>query len=73
MPPFWFDSRLIAPRMASLFTQRMKRMEIHSLQKTSIKLLAALRRDPESKKLTISRKLADSIQEHLWRLADLEK
>ncbi|MDW9531944.1 hypothetical protein RWE87_13760 [Sinorhizobium meliloti] len=47
-------------------------MKTHDLEKTREKLKTALERDPEGR-VTISNKLARSIDEHLWRLAELEK
>lgn len=72
MGPYFFGSRLTAPYTGSFGIRKETRMETHSLQKTREKLKNALTREPEGR-VSISNKLARSIQEHLWRLAELEK
>jgi len=73
MGPYYFGSRLTVPYTGSFGTRKeIKTMETHSLKKTREKMENALARDPEGK-VSISNKLARSIQEHLWRLAELEK
>lgn len=51
----------------------MSEPKLHDLEKTREKLKSALERHPDGRRLRISAKLARSIEEHLWRLADLEK
>jgi hypothetical protein len=70
----FFDLLWSAQRMASRSSQkeRIKMKELHDLEKSRTKLKNALDRDPNAGRVTISKRLAESISEHLYRLADLE-
>lgn len=73
MAPYYFGSPFSAQYTGSFgITKEKARMKTHNLEKTREKLKTALERDPEGR-VTISNKLARSIDERRWRLADLEK
>lgn len=51
----------------------MSETNLHDLSTTLKKVKTILERHSDGRRIRISTKLAKSIEEHLWRLADLDK